>query len=126
MIKKALYWVPEKARLTAYKFICLPHLEYAYAAWDSNTNKDINSIEAIQDSAIRFIANRGRNDLEETKRLDLAPLANRRKNCRVNLLLKIVCSGNNHPTLSSSYEELTKPNLNSQNVQTRSQTKGKP
>ena len=32
MIKKALYWVPEKARLTAYKSICLPHLEYASAA----------------------------------------------------------------------------------------------
>ena len=128
MIKKALYWAPEKARLTAYKSICLPHLDYASAAWDPNTNKDINSIEAIQDSATRFIANiKGRNHLEETKkRLGLAPLANRRKNHRVNLLLKILGSEDNHPALSSSYEELTKPNSQSQNVQTRSQTKGEP
>ena len=57
MIKKALYWRAEKVRLTASKSICLPHLEYASAAWDPNSNKDISSIEAIQVSAIRFIAN---------------------------------------------------------------------
>ena len=43
IIKRALlYWAPTNAKLLAYKTLCLPHLEYAAAAWDSSSKKDID------------------------------------------------------------------------------------
>ena len=55
MIKRALYWAPEKARLIAYKSLCLPHLEYAACAWDPISAKDIETLEITQNHGIRMI-----------------------------------------------------------------------
>ena len=41
IIKRTLYWAPTNAKLLAYKTLCLPHLEYAEAAWDPGSKKDI-------------------------------------------------------------------------------------
>ena len=41
IIKRALYWAPTNAKLLAYKTLCLPYLEYAAAAWDPSSKKDI-------------------------------------------------------------------------------------
>jgi len=37
MIKRALYWAPKRGKLIAYKALCLPHSEYASAAWDPSS-----------------------------------------------------------------------------------------
>jgi len=76
MIKGALYWAPERARLIAYKAFCLPHLEYARAAWGPTCKKDISGVENIQVDAVRFIANiKGCKDVESTmKKFCLQPL----------------------------------------------------
>ena len=36
----ALYWAPTNSKLLAYKTFCLPHIEYAAAAWNSSSKKD--------------------------------------------------------------------------------------
>ena len=54
--QESLYWAPSNAKLLAYKTLCLPHLEYAAAAWDPSSKKDISDIEQLQDQAVRFIA----------------------------------------------------------------------
>ena len=55
MVKRALYWAPKRARLIAYKALCLPHLEYASAAWDPTCKKDIADMEKLQIYAICFL-----------------------------------------------------------------------
>ena len=47
IIKRALYWGPTNAKLLAYKTLCLPHFEYAAAAWDPSNKKDISDIEQL-------------------------------------------------------------------------------
>ena len=92
MVKRALNWAPEKAKLVAYKSLCLPHLEYASAAWDPSSKKDITNIEAVQTQAIRFIACiKGRDGVPDAQsRLGLQPLDQRRKSQRISLLMNIL------------------------------------
>ena len=125
MIKRALYWAPERARLIAYKALCLPHLEYASAAWDPASKRDITDIEKVQIDAVRFISNiKGRGDDEGImEKLGLQPLEQRRKNRRIGLLLKILAKEEQHPALSTAYDDiLNQPS----NMRTRSQTMGVP
>ena len=61
---RALYWAPEQARLIAYKALCLPHLEYASAAWSPTCKKDIDVLERLHIDAIRFIGNSKGRDLK--------------------------------------------------------------
>ena len=81
IIKRALYWAPTNARLLAYKTLCLPHFEYAAAAWNPSSKKDISDIEQLQDQAVRFIAGiKRKNGVEDAKtRLGLIPLHKRRE-----------------------------------------------
>ena len=64
------------AKLLAYQILCLPHFEYAAAAWDPSSKKDISDIEQLQDQAVRFIAGiKGMDGVEDAKtRLRLIPL----------------------------------------------------
>jgi len=43
-------------QLIAYKTLCLPHLEYASAAWDPTCKKDISGLKKVQVNAMRFTA----------------------------------------------------------------------
>ena len=64
MIKRALYWALRRAKLIAYKALCLPHLEYASAAWDPSSKNHRSIMENVQTDAVRFISNsKGRTDL---------------------------------------------------------------
>ena len=115
MVKRALLWAPEKAKLIAFKSLCLPRLEYASAAWDPHTKKHVDQLETVQDQAIRFIAKiEGRKGLDDArKRHGLQPLANRRKTRRINLLMRILPDEEAHPVLSSTCDELTRSQINS-------------
>ena len=55
MIRSALYWAPEKARMIAYKSLCLPRVEYVSCTWDSFTNKEIKELEMAESQGIRMI-----------------------------------------------------------------------
>ena len=56
---------PERARLIAYKALCLPHLEYASAGWDTTSKKDIANLERrIQIDVIHFLINTKSRDLK--------------------------------------------------------------
>ena len=65
LIKRALYWAPQSAKLLAYKSLCMPHLEYAAAAWDTSNKGEIVSLEQVQNQAVRFIAGIKSTRLEE-------------------------------------------------------------
>ena len=48
MIKRALFWAPQRAKLLAYKSPCMPHLEYAAAARDTINKGEITGLEQVQ------------------------------------------------------------------------------
>ena len=49
MIKRALFfWAPQRAKLLAYKSLCMLHLEYAAAAWDTSNKGEITGLEQVR------------------------------------------------------------------------------
>ena len=126
MLKRALYWAPTSAKTLAYKALCRPHLEYASAAWDPFLQKNIYSIEMVQNQAVRFILNlKGRDSVSEAaEKLALSSLEARRKNQRFSLLMRILAVGDKHTALSTSYDHLM--NQKRVSMQTRAQAKGLP
>jgi len=127
MIKRALYWASKRAKLIAYKTLCLPHLKYASAAWDPSSKNHISIMENVQTDDVHFISNgKGRTDIgEEIKRLCLEPLDLKRESRRISLLLKILSKEKQHPTLSAAYDDFLDQRTIS-TVQTRSQASGLP
>ena len=89
--------------------LCLPNLEYAVAARDPSSIKDIPDIEQPQDQAVRFIAGiKRRGGVEDARtRLGLIPLHNkRRRDQRLRLLIRILAKEEHHSSLSESYNEI--------------------
>jgi len=123
MVKRALYWAPKRAKLIAYKALCLPHLEYASAVWDLSRKNHISIMKNVQTDAVRFISNsKGRTGIgEEMKKLCLEPLDLR----SISLFLKILSKEEQHPTLSAAYDDFLDQQTTS-TVQTLSQVSGFP
>ena len=88
MIKRALFWAPQRIKLLAYKSLCMPHQEYAAAAWDTSNEGKITSMEQVQNQAVWFIAElKGTRGISEAiAKLGLPPLKQRRKQQRLQLL----------------------------------------
>ena len=126
MVKRALYSAPQKAKLLAYQTLCLPHLEYAAAAWDPSSKGEIAELEQVQSQAIRFIADiKGTRGIGEAReKLGLPLLQQRRQQQRMRLLMRILSREDHHPALVQSYDEIIERPTNS--IQTRAQTKGRP
>ena len=126
MVKRALHWAPQKAKLIAYKSLCLPHLEYASAVWDPTSTKATNALEMVQNQATRFISNlKGREGVTDAKeKLGLKPLQERRQSQRLSLLMRILSKEESHPALCSSYDDLMDRPSNF--IQTRAQSRGLP
>ena len=81
-------------------------------------------MERIQLDAICFIANTEGRDLKgDMEKLSLQSLELRRKSRSISLFLKILAEEEQHPALSSAYEDLLNQPATS-TVQTRSQAKG--
>ena len=76
-----------------YSTLVRPHLEYAAAAWDPHTRKNIDSIERVQKRAARFVSNTYGRDTSITailQDLKWTPLFERRKCHRLTSLFKIL------------------------------------
>ena len=112
--------------MLAYKTPCLPHLEYAAAAWDPSSKKDISDIEQLQDQAVRFISGiKGRDGVKDAKtRLGLIPLVKGRRDQRLRLLVCILAKEEHHPSLFELYNAIMKQPATTRT--TRSQTRGIP
>ena len=87
----------------------------------------IDSLEKIQSKAVCFIRNlKGRGSVTEAKTLlGLVPLADRRKNHLVSLLMRILQDDQRHGTLSSGYDEIVNGRASSTMV-TRAASRGEP
>jgi hypothetical protein len=80
-------------KLKAYTTLVRPHLEYASAAWDPNTDTHIAQIEMVQHRAARFILSRFAQLDSVTgmlRELELETLKSRRRKARLSLFYKIV------------------------------------
>ena len=54
-IKRNFYHTSTGTKEKLYSMLAKPHLNYATAAWDPHTTKNINELERIQNAAARFI-----------------------------------------------------------------------
>jgi hypothetical protein len=76
-----------------YNTLVRPHLDYASAAWDPHTQKNINSLERVQKRAARFITNNYSWDssiILIMQELGWVPLQTRRKCHRLTSLYKMI------------------------------------
>ena len=126
-IKHLLHAAPQKARLLAYTSLCRPILEYADCLWDPSDTSNNNSLELVQNQAVRFIKNiRGRRGITEArKELSIKTLEERRKNHRLTLLLRILSKENENLTLSSTYSDIV-DNRQKVTMTTRAAARGEP
>ena len=86
---------------TAYKTLVRPIMEYAATGWDPLTQANIDSMEAIQRRAARFVLRRYRNTSSVSNMIDelrWPSLQDRRRAARLTMLYKIrhklVCTNN--------------------------------
>ena len=82
MLRRSLKGSKTPARLTVYKTLVRPVLEYASCAWSPYKQGHIQSLEKIQRKAVRWIENLKRTDsvTQAIEQLSLDPLLKRRTN----------------------------------------------
>ena len=110
MLRRSLYDAPPRVKLIAYLTLCRPLLEYACEVWDPFKKKDIQSLEMVQNRAVRFVKNlRGIVSVSEARdELQLETLEARRRQARHRLLNKIVGGQSvNQKVLDSCFPSLS-------------------
>ncbi len=92
-IRRNLAMCNKDMKSIAYRSLVRPLLEYCCSVWDPYLQKDSKALESVQRRAARFIAN----DYDRTSsvsaimnKLDLCPLAERRRDTRLTLFFKVV------------------------------------
>ena len=114
MLKRNLSNCPKDVKVTAYKTLVRPILDYASVVWDPHHKCDEDKLEAIQRRAARFCMSDYSYDSSVTDMLlslDWPTLNIRRKNSRLTMLYKI-----NNNLVSVSKDELIPSNrLNTRN-----------
>ena len=126
-IKHTIRTAPEKSKLLAYTSLCRLIMVYADTLWDPTDKWSVDSLEEIQSKVVRFIRNlKGCESVTEAKSLlGLVPLADRLKNHRVSLLMRIPQDDQHPGTLSSGYDEIVNDRASSTMV-TRAASCGDP
>ena len=101
LLKSTLYYADIKTKLTAYKTLSRPLLKYSSAACDPYLKNDVDSIKMVQNRAVRSIVGlRGMVGVsEETEEIGLESLVKRRKDFRINSMIKIFQNKELHPSL---------------------------
>lgn len=95
-LKRKLKHATSNAKITAYKTMIRPILEYASIVWSPNKKVDINRLEKIQRQAARFILNKYKRTDSVTEMLSqcgLQSLETRRRIARLKFLFALY---NNH------------------------------
>jgi hypothetical protein len=92
MLRRALHRAPVIVKLTAYKSLCRPALEYACEVWDPFLMKHKELLESVQSRAARFVLDlRGISSVSAAKiDLGLDLLEERRRRSRVRLFNNIL------------------------------------
>ena len=91
-VKRNLYFASTECKSKAYTSLVRPHVEYAAAAWDPHYDKDIKTLQAVQNRAARFATNNYSLKASVSKLnldLDWPSLESRRKIARLTEFLKI-------------------------------------
>ena len=91
-LQRNLYNCPPEVKTQSYISLVRPTLEYAASCWDPHRQKDIDTLEAVQRKAARFISNNFRRRTSVTARLtnlDLQSLQQRREASRLSMLYKL-------------------------------------
>ena len=91
-IRRNVYQCTAEVKSLAYKALVRPHLEYAAAACDPYLEKDTHCLEMVQRRAARFVYGDYRHTTSVTdllRDLQWPLLAERRKNSRLTLFLKM-------------------------------------
>lgn len=92
-LKRRLKNSTKDCKLTAYKTLVRPMLEYASVVWSPHLEQDKNRLESVQNKAIRFVFNRYDRDFSPSSHahlLSLHSLEHRRTRESIILLHKIV------------------------------------
>ena len=108
-LRRNFHHCPTSVKDKLYSTIVRPHLEYAVAAWDPYTKKNISSIEQVQRRAARFVTNTYDRDVSVTKLLtDLKwnTLLHRREAHRLTCFNKML-----HGQLAIDHTNHIKPKL---------------
>ena len=90
-VRRNIYRCPPESKALAYTSLVRPHLEYAAAAWDPHTKRDIAELEKVQRRAARFAKSDYRRTTSVTEllsNLKWEPLSLRRKNTRLAMLFR--------------------------------------
>ncbi|XP_066268522.1 uncharacterized protein [Branchiostoma lanceolatum] len=96
VIRRNLTHCPSTVKVTRYKALVRPHLEYSAIVWDPNTTKGIQAVEAVQRRAARLTLNDFRRTSSVTQMLNDLQwplLSERKRNARLTFFYKLV---NNH------------------------------
>ena len=107
LIKRNLSRCPKEVKVTAYKTLVRPILDYASVVWDPHHQCDVDKVEAIQRRAARFCMADYSHESSVTDMLDdlnWPLLTNRRKQSRLTMLYKI-----NNNLVSISKDNLIPP-----------------
>ena len=125
LLKSTLWHADVRTRLIAYKTLCRSLLEYASDAWDPHLAKDIYALEMVQNREVRFIFSLKRlvSVSGEREHLGLQTLEERRKNSRLNTVMKVLDYEHLHPVLIDYFNNL---NPSCDSCQTRNSTRGAP
>ena len=106
-LRRNLSSCPRQIRATCYKSLVRPQLEYASTVWDHTNKTHINTIEAVQRRAARFITGDYRQESSVTamfRNLQLESLQERRLRARAAMMFRVVSnlidlsSGPLHPS----------------------------
>ena len=106
-LRRNLSSCPRQIRATCYKSLVRPQLEYASTVWDHTIKTHINTVEAVQRRAARFITGDYRQESSVTAmlhNLQLESLQERRLRARAVMMFRVVSnlidlsSGSLHPS----------------------------
>ena len=87
-VRRNIYFCPPEAKAPAYTSLVRPHLEYASAAWDPFTARDITQLDKVQRRSACFAKNNykwSQTVSQLTSELGWQPLDQRRRNARLTL-----------------------------------------
>lgn len=101
-LRRNFYQAPSSLKLTLYKTLIRPKMEYACSIWDPSQDKLVNALELVQNNSVRFILsnyNRTASITAMKSNLAFQPLSVRRQISRLTLFHKLYY----HPVLHDQF-----------------------